>query len=202
MVCTSAGEFFGPAEARREGHLFAERILHFLRHAPPSIGVPKMPGASDITRMPNMRELARDRQRHARDRGLGGGVRGLADLAFEGRDRGGVDDHAALAIGGGRVVLHDGRGGLVAQERADEIDVHDAREEIAGHRAVLAEHAARADDAGAIDQQVDAAHGRARGFHGGVHFGFRGDVALGEAALPPSDGRRGLSRALPARLTR
>ena len=145
--------------------------------------------------MPNMRELARDGQRHARDAGLGGRVGGLADLAFEGGDRRGVDDHAALAIGVRRVRLHDGRGGLVAQERADEVDVHDPREEVAGHGAILAEHAARADDARAVHQQVDAAHGGARGFHGRVHFGLRGDVALGEAGIGAERRCRGLARA-------
>ena len=44
------------------------------------------------TRMPLRDEVARDRQRHADDAALGGRVGGLADLAVEGGDRGGVDD--------------------------------------------------------------------------------------------------------------
>ena len=44
-------------------------------------------------------ELARRRQRQRRDAALGGGIGRLADLALEGGDRGGVDDHPALAAG-------------------------------------------------------------------------------------------------------
>jgi hypothetical protein len=99
-----------------------------------------------------------------------------------------VDDDAALAVGVRRVGLHDRRGRLVAQERADEVDLHHAREEVAGHRAVLAEHAARADHARAVHEEVDAAHSRARGFHRGVHLGFGGDVALRESGI--AEGRR------------
>ena len=69
-------------------------------------------------------------------------------------------EQPALAVRGRRVVLHDRRRGLIAQEGADQVDVHDFGEEVAGHRAVLAEHAAGADHAGAIHEQVDAAHVR------------------------------------------
>ena len=142
MVCTIGGEFLGPAEPRRKRHLLAERVLHFLRHRGQHRRAEDA-GRDRTHADAEHRELARNRQRHAGDAGLGGGVGRLADLAFERGHRRGVDDHAALAVGARRVVLHDGRGGLVAQERADEVDVHDLGEEIAGHRAVLAEHAAR-----------------------------------------------------------
>ena len=80
------------------------------RAAAPSIGVSKVPGAIVSTRMP-----ALDRSRAAgnvmpADAGLGRGVRDLTDLPVEGRDRGGVDDHAALAARLRRVLGHRRRG--------------------------------------------------------------------------------------------
>ena len=159
-----------------------------------SMGVLKMPGAMRTDADAEHRQLARDGQRHACDAGLGRRIGGLADLSFEGGHRRGVHDHAALTIGVGRIQLHDGRGGLVAQESADEVDVYDPGEEISGHRAVLAEHPAGADDARAVHQQVDAAHGGARGFHRAVHLGLGSDVALGEAAIGAERCRRRDSR--------
>ena len=93
----------------------------------PSIGVPKIPGASEQTRMPNI----------ASSRAIGSVMPATAAL---------VAEYAAWPIwpskaateevwtitprspsARGRVVLHDGRGRLVAQKSADEVDVHDAR---------------------------------------------------------------------------
>ena len=49
------------------------------------------------TRMSLLRQVARDRQRHADDAALGRRVGGLTDLAVERRDRRGVDDDATLS---------------------------------------------------------------------------------------------------------
>jgi hypothetical protein len=51
---------------------------------PKSMGVPKMPGAMVMLRMPLRAEVARDRQRHADHAALAGGVGRLADLAVVG----------------------------------------------------------------------------------------------------------------------
>ena len=69
---------------------------------PSSIGVRKRPGAIADDPHAGLREVARHRQHHRRHRALRGGVGDLADLALEGRDRGGGDDHAALAVRGDR----------------------------------------------------------------------------------------------------
>jgi hypothetical protein len=105
----------------------------------------------------------------------------LTDLAVERCNRRRVNQHAAIAVGARRVVLHDGRCGLVTQERADQVDVDDLREELARHRAILREHATRADDARAVHEKIDAAHAVACGVHRRVHFRFGSDVALHEA---------------------
>ena len=82
--------------------------------------------------------------------------------------------------GARRVVLHEGRGRLVAQEGADQVDVDDLGEELARHRAVLAEHAAGAHDAGAVDEQIEAPEVPMGGVHRRIHFGLRGHVAAQE----------------------
>ena len=51
-----------------------------------------------LTRMPTAREVAGDGQGHADDAALRRRVGGLADLAVEGGDRGGVDDGAPLVV--------------------------------------------------------------------------------------------------------
>ena len=56
-----------------------------------------------------LREVARDRQRHAHDGALRRAVGDLADLAVERRDRCSVDDHATVIVAVGRVLGH-GRG--------------------------------------------------------------------------------------------
>ena len=54
----------------------------------------------------------------------------LADLALEGRDRRGVDDYAPLAVGPGRIRRHRRGGEAKHVERADQIHLHDAGEEL------------------------------------------------------------------------
>jgi hypothetical protein len=58
----------------------------------------------------------------------------------------------------GRVVLHQRCRGLGHVEAADQVD-HDRRlERLQRHRPFLAEHAAGAEDAGAVDRRVQATH--------------------------------------------
>jgi hypothetical protein len=77
--------------------------------------------------------------------------------------------------------LHQRRSGLVAQESADQVDLHDLGEEVTGHRSISAQHAAGADHSGAVHQQVDATHGGGSGFHRSVDLGFGGHIAALEA---------------------
>ena len=99
MMCRDQRGVLGRlAQARRERHHLAQRVLHFLRHAEQHRRLEDARGDGHDADA-EARQFARDRQRHADDAALGGGIGGLADLAVEGRHRGGVDDHAALAGG-------------------------------------------------------------------------------------------------------
>ena len=64
---------------------------------PSNIGVSRMPGAMVIDAHAHAGEFARRRQRQRGDGALGRRIGGLADLPVIGGDRGGVDDHPALA---------------------------------------------------------------------------------------------------------
>src|SRR5580692_1461953 len=183
------------SQSRRKRDLAGERGLQFLRHRIHHRGVED---ARRDRHAANAEpgKLASDRQRHAGQGCLRGGVGRLANLAFERRYRGGVDEQPALAVGGGRIVLHDRSSRLIAEESADEVDVHDLREEVPGHRAVLAEHATGADDAGAIHEQVDAVHVSARAFHGRIHFGLGGHVTTDEQGIRAKSSRSRAARSL------
>ena len=69
-----------------------------------------MPGAIAITRMPNCANSRAAGMVSADDAAFRCRIGGLADLAFEGRDRGGRDDDAALAVGQRLERLHRGGG--------------------------------------------------------------------------------------------
>jgi hypothetical protein len=125
-----------------------------------------------ITRMP---------KRQAGDRAFGGRVRRLADLTVESRDRGGVDDHTALAVCV-RLGFGNRRSGQTQHiEAADQVDVDHLGETAQRMRAVLAEDLLATDDAGAVDQTVEAAKGFYRRLHGSFSGGFVADV--GDNAL-------------------
>src|SRR6185312_609147 len=134
-------ELLGFAEALRKGDLVGERGLQIRAHGVDHRRVEDARGDGDAADTES-RELPRDRQRHAGKPRLGRGVGRLADLTFEGGHGGRMHQQPALAILGGTVVLHQRRGSLVAQERTDQIDVHDLGEEVARHRAILPQHAA------------------------------------------------------------
>ena len=92
------GVLVRPAEPGRERDRWRRARLRVLGQARRASACRRCRARSCMTRMPRGREVARDRQRHADDAALRGRVGGLADLAVEGGDRGGVDDHAALAV--------------------------------------------------------------------------------------------------------
>src|SRR5690606_8352734 len=97
-------------------------------------------------------ELARRGQGERGDAALGGGVGGLADLALERGDRGGVDDHAALAFGVRLERHHLGGGEAHQVERADQVDPDHQLELGQLHRAVAADDALGRGDPGAVDE--------------------------------------------------
>src|SRR6185312_6157383 len=98
---------------------------------------------------------------------------------------------AALAVLCRSVLLHQRRCSLVAQERADQIDVHDFGEELTRHRAAFPQYTAGTDHPGAVDQQIDAAHPALRGLHGGVDLGLGGDIATDEGGAVAEIGSGG-----------
>ena len=107
-----------------------------------------------LTRTPDGRQVAGDREGHADHAALGRRVAGLPDLAVERRDRGDGDDGAPLAVGQGLGLRHGGGGDADAVERADQVDVDDLLEdvEVVGRLvlAVLADGAGGPADAGAV----------------------------------------------------
>ena len=180
MSANSAGS------PRREGHLRAQRLVDRLGHAVDHRGV------EDARRdrhhaHADAGELARQRQGHADHAAFAGRVGSLPDLAFPGRDGGGEGDHPALAVGIGLVVLHQVRGGLGDVEAADEVDAYRGGEGVERHRAFAPERASRAQDAGAADRRVEAAHLlprlRQRDFRRGLAGYVQVDVTGGFAQL-------------------
>ncbi|MCO5556213.1 hypothetical protein L7F22_009759 [Adiantum nelumboides] len=124
-------------------------------------------------------QVAGDRQGHADDAALGRRVRGLPDLALERRDRGGVDDDAAVAVD--RLGLRDPlRGEADHVERADQVDVDDLGEVGQRERAVLADGLDAVADAGAVHRDADRTE-LFGGVEGGGHLLLVRDVGRGEA---------------------
>src|SRR3546814_11113417 len=99
---------------------------------------------------------------HAGDAGLGGGVGDLPDLALEGGDAGGVDDHAALVVIG-LVLRHVGRGEAAPVEGGDQVEVDDLAEGVERVRPVLAERARGDAAAGRVHQDVQVGTGVGEG---------------------------------------
>jgi DNA-binding transcriptional LysR family regulator len=97
-----AGVFLRLAEARGKRDAVAQRLAHLLGQSVHHRGgeQPRQNGdAADAV----AGEVARHGQRQARHPALGRRIGHLADLAVAGRDRGGVDDHPAAAVGRHRV---------------------------------------------------------------------------------------------------
>ena len=122
MWAASARELVGASEPARERDRRAERLAGLVGQRRRAAACRTCPARSCTTRMPDGREVARRRQRHADDRALRGRVGDLADLAVEGRDRGGVDAHAALADPVGSFAHHRRGGQPQHVEGADQVD--------------------------------------------------------------------------------
>ncbi|MGY4423947.1 hypothetical protein ACVWY2_006396 [Bradyrhizobium sp. JR6.1] len=123
--------------------------------------------------------------RHAIDGGFGAGVDGDARKGDRRRDRGDVDDCAALARGSARP--HRAEGVLHAEHGADDVDVaHAARVlglDLGDQRGDL--------DAGIVDQDVVAAQRFDRCGDGPLPLRVVGDVELDEAGFHPGLGDLG-----------
>ena len=130
-----------------------------------------------------LRQFARDRQRHRDDAALRGRIGRLPDLAVIGGNGSGVDHHAALA-GRERLELRH-FGGRQPQhvEGADQVDPDHPVEIGQRHRAVAADHALGNADAGAIDQHPRRTMGFGRLRDGGFRGSCIGYVADDRRAL-------------------
>jgi hypothetical protein len=118
---------------------------------PAIIGVLKMPGAIVLTRMPNCAN-----------------------------SRSSTDNHAALALFVGFVLLHENGCLLRHDERTEQIDPDDALEVLCGPGPLASQRAAGRRNTRAIDRERDAAHEIVRGLHRGSHSFFAGYVGLDE----------------------
>ncbi len=124
-----------------------------------------------------LRELARDRQRHRDDAAFGGRIRRLSDLTVIGSDRGGRDHDAALA-GFKRLQLRHFRGRQPQHvEGADQVDADHPVEIGERHRAIAADHPFCHSDAGAIHQYPRWTMGLRRRDDRGLGGTCVGDVA-------------------------
>ena len=120
-------------------------------------------------------QFPRPSLRHADYGGLRGHIVGLAEVAVQTDHAGGVQDHPGL----GR--YHGRRDGAGADEDAAEVHIEDGVELLvrqdAGDGAFLeADQLGVAQDAGVVDQHVDAAESLQNGLRGGIDGGGRGDV--------------------------
>src|SRR5438876_164894 len=107
------------------------------------------------TAVRDIERLASERQRHGDDATFGGRVGGLSDLAVKCSNRGGAHDDAAFATGRRFIYRHRRRGEPDHVERADQIDLDDAREMREWLHALLAEYAFRGRNSGGADGAVD-----------------------------------------------
>ena len=141
---------------------------------------------------PQLREIARDRQRHADDAALRGRVGGLADLAVEGRDRGGIDDDTPRSPSAVGVFL-----AMMAATSRMQLKVpmrftwmtRVNSSSLAGP--ALPKVFIGGADAGAVDEHVDAAQAIGGGLESRADLVGAGDVGRREHRLrPPWPSRR------------
>jgi hypothetical protein len=112
-----------------------------------------------MMRMPKAGQLACDRQRHGMDATLGGGIGSLADLAVEGCNGSGRDDHAAFAISQRLELGCAVREQTQHVEAADQVDLDDLAEQVEIMRAVASGDPDSGCNTGAIDQDAGFAEG-------------------------------------------
>ena len=182
MWAASAAYSAGVAEAVRVRDRLAERLARLLGQRGEQRRVEQARGdRADADA--RAREVARGRQRHPDHAALRGRVGDLADLAVEGRDRGGVDDHAALAAVVGLVGEH--RRGREAQhvEGADQVDRDRDPERLELVRAALAGDLLGPADARAADGDAEVVAG---GGDRGLDLLGLGDVAARRSVAPSS----------------
>src|SRR6185312_6990415 len=139
------GDFLGTAEATHR-HLVADQVQHLFRHRREDRRLDEA-RADRVGANALAAELARPGLDHADHAELGRRVVGLAEVAVQADDRRRVEDAARV------LREHDVDDRLRAVVDALEIDVDDALELLVGH---LGE-ARVLDDAGVVDQRVDAA---------------------------------------------
>ena len=168
------GELLGPAEALRERGVLGQRDGELVGDA---LGQSGGEQARRNRQHPDAQraEVARHGQAHARDPGLGGGVGHLADLAFEGGDGGGVDDHAAFLVFG-VVGAHVGGGKAADVEGRHQVQVDDGSETVQAVRAGLAQRALGDRAAGRGEHDVQTTEGLDRGIQCLFGLGEVGDV--------------------------
>src|SRR5207248_1991532 len=116
--------------------------------------------------------------------------RGLADLAVERGDAGGVDDHAALALH--RLLLHHPRRRHADRvEGPDEIDADHALELLERQRAVASYRAAGGGDARAVHEDMQAAEALNRALDCLGHLVAVRDICRRPERLPVAELVRG-----------
>src|SRR5450830_323998 len=175
------GVFDGLAQALGEGHRGGQGGFHVLGRALQQRGVEDA-GQDGVDADALVHQVARDRQGHAHDAGLGGGVGGLADLTVLRGHRGGVDDGAPVAVGQRGQGEHAGSRLGDAAEGTHQVDLDDAVE--VGQRKVpdLARGLVAAGGldgvagAGTVDQHALLPVGGAGKSEAGIDLLFRGHV--------------------------
>ncbi len=159
--------------------MFAQRVLGGLGEAGHH-GGEENAGRDGDDADGHLGEVPGDGEGHGDDAAFGGGIGGLADLAFIGGHRSGVDDDAAFLadeVRGGEA------GGEFGEdvEGADKVDGDDLGEfgEVVGGTFTVHRFGGDA-DAGAVDEDAGDAVGDFGGFQGLGYGGFVGDVGLEE----------------------
>ena len=114
-------------------------------------------------------------------------------MAVVGRDGGGVDDNATLAVLAGSFFCNGGGGKADHVEGAVEVDADGFREKVQAVRAFAADDALGRGYACAVDERVEVAKGAKREIGSGLRVAFIGNVGEGEASRCAELGGQGLA---------
>ncbi|MNJ37217.1 hypothetical protein D3C77_320270 [compost metagenome] len=174
--------FLWTAQAWREWHAGRQRITYFLGHAGHHRRFKNTGGNGHHTNAKTC-QLTGRWQRQAGDGTLGGSIGGLADLAVVGGNRGGVDNDPTLTFGARFTFGHGCSGQTQQIEAADQINVDDPAETLQAVGAVLAQDFLGTDNAGAVDQPLQAAKRGNSSIDGGLGRCLLTDVGNGETCL-------------------
>jgi hypothetical protein len=115
----------------------------------------------------------------------------LADLALVSGDRGGIDDHPALAVPVGRAAGHFGGGKAHQVKAAYQVDPDDGLEILQLHRPVAPDDSLGRGYSGAADQDAAGSMFRARLVQRGLHGPAVGNVAIQAQPTDPVGYGRG-----------